>query len=356
LNATGLLVLTLSATAACYAIARRWSTQRGLHVGALIVWLVLALALSARAPGVGYLFTWPLLFAAAAAILSRGREIGQWAAAVVTLLLLVGLIYGVSVVMLGVVGTGAIALCVVASLVTLLLAPLLELIALDARWSGASWLAGAGVVCLVIAALTVHPSADHPLRSALVYAENADSSDAWLGTLGTSTNAWTRDVIDEGTPGPIPAWTARLSDGGRFTGRKAQRVPLASPNAILVGDTLISGIRRVVLRVNAPAGTTGLVMRARGAKVLASSIDGRVVDTTRYRHQVRDWVMEYWAIPDTGAIVTLSIPAGGHIDFDLAARRPGIPPVPGVTIPPRPPYVVPSQTGDVSIAYRQWRF
>ena len=356
LNATGLAMLSLSVTAACYAVAKRWSTPRGLHVGALIVWLVLALASSARAPGVGYLFTWPLLFAAGAALLSRGREIGQWAAAVVTLLLLVGLIYGVSVVMLGVVGTGAIVLCVVASLVTLLLSPQLELVAANARWFGAPWLAGAGVVCLVIAALTVHPSADHPLRSALVYAENADSSDAWLGTLGSLANAWTRDVIDQGTPGPIPAWTARLSDGGRFTGRKVQRVPLAGPNAILVGDTLINGIRRVVLRVNVPAGTTGLVMRARGAKVLASSIDGRVVDTTRYRYHVRDWVMEYWAVPDTGATIALSIPAGGHIDFDLAARRPGIPPVPNVTIPRRPPYIVPSQTGDVSIVYRQWHF
>jgi hypothetical protein len=356
LNATGLAMLSLSVTAACYAVAKRWSTPRGLHVGALIVWLVLALAISWRTPGVGYLFTWPLLFAAGSALLPRGREVGEWAAAVVTLLVLVGLIYGVSVVMLGVVGTGAIALSVVASLVTVLLAPQFELIAGDARWSGAPWLAGAGVVCLVIAALTVHPSADHPLRSALVYAENADSSDAWLGTFGSLANAWTRDVVDQGTPGPNPAWAARLSDGGSYTGRKVQRMPLSAPNAILVHDTLINGARDVVLRVSAPAGTTALVMRARGVKVLASSIDGRVVDTTRYRHRVRDWVMEYCAVPDTGAIVALSIPADGHIDFDLAARRPGIPLVPGVRIPPRPQYVVPSQTGDVNIVYRQWRF
>jgi hypothetical protein len=356
LNATALVVLALSVTAACYAVAKRWSTPRGLQVGALIVWLVLALLLSARTPGVGYLFTWPLLFAAAAALLPRDRVVGEWAAAIVTLLLLVGFIYGVSVVMLGVAGTGAIALCVVASLVTLLLAPLLELIAGSARWLGAPWLAGTGVVCLVIAVLTVHPSADHPLRSALVYAENADSSDAWLGTLSSSKDAWTRGVIGSGTPGDTPTWTTRLSDAGRFTGRKVQRVPLAAPNAVLVRDTLINGARGVVLRVSAPAGTTALVMRARGAKVLASSIDGRDVDTTRYRYRVRDWVMEFWAVPDTGAIVSLSIPVGGHIDFDLAARRPGIPTVPGVTIPPRPPYVVPSQTGDVSIVYRQWRF
>jgi hypothetical protein len=357
LYATAIVLLALAVTAMCYAIARRWATPRGIHAGALIVWLAMALGLAVRVPGISYLFTWPLLFAAGAALMTRGREIADWAAAIVTLLILVGFIYGVSVIMLGVTGAGAIALCVVASLVTLLLAPQLELIAGDARWSAAPWLAGAGLVLLLIAALTVHPSADHPLRSALVYAENADSSDAWLGTLGSATNAWARDAIGERTSGPSPAWTARLSNNaGGFTGRKVQRVPLGAPNATLVRDTLIEGARHVVLRVSAPAGTTALLMRARGAKVLTSSIDGRVVDTTRYRSRARDWIMEYWAVPDTGAIVALSIPAGGHMDFDLAARRPGIPSVSGVTIPRRPPYIVPSQTGDVSIVYRQWRF
>ena len=354
LFATGIVLLALSVTAACYAVARRWSTPRGLHVGTLIVWLVLALALSIRVPGVSYLFTWPLLFAAGAALLTRGREVADWATAVVTLLILVGFIYGVSVVLLGVTGVGAIALGVVASLVTLLLAPQLEVIAAGTRFSGAPWLAGAGLVCLVIAALTVHPSADHPLRSALVYAENADASDAWLGTLGRPANDWTRRGIGQTTL--TAAWTARLADGGRFTGRKVQRVPLGAPNVALVLDTVISGTRRLVLRVSAPAGSTALMMRARGSKVLTSSIDGRAVDTTRYRLRARDWVMQYWAVPDTGAIVALTIPADGRIDFDLAARLPGIPALPGVKIPQRPAYVVPSQTGDVSIVYRQLRY
>ncbi|MFL5509765.1 MAG: hypothetical protein ACJ79J_09260 [Gemmatimonadaceae bacterium] len=322
----------------------------------MIVWLLLALAVL-RVPGIGYLFTWPLLFAAGAALLTRGRDAADWATAVVTVLLLAGFIYGVVVVMIGLAGAGAIALCVVASLIALLLAPQLEIIAGNARWLGAPWLAGAGVVFLVIAALTVHPSADHPLRRSLVYTENADSSDAWLGTFGRPTDAWTRDAIGNVVPGSIPAWTARLSeDAGRFTGRKVQRVPLGAPIATLVRDTLIDGIRRIVLRVNAPAGTTGLVMRAQSAKVLASSIDGRDVDTTRYRPREPDWVMQYWAVPDSGAIVALSIPANGHIVFDLAARHPGIPAVPGVVIPSRPPYIVQSQAGDVSLVYRRQRF
>ncbi|MGZ3332718.1 MAG: hypothetical protein ACXWMM_11800, partial [Gemmatimonadaceae bacterium] len=357
LYATGIVLLALSVTAACNAIARRWSGVRGLRVGALIVWLVIALALAILVRGTSYLFTWPLLFAAVAALVTRGRIVADWATAIVTIFILVGFFYGVSVVMLGVTGAGAIALGVAASLILLLLAPQLDLVAGDARWSGALWLAGAGALILLIAALTVRPSADHPLRSALVYAENADSSDAWLGTLGRATDAWTRDAIRVRAPGPTPDWTARLSESSvHFAGRKVTRVPLAGPNTTLIGDTLINGVRHVVLRVTAPAGTTALVMRASGAKVLTSSIDGRVVDTTRYRHRERDWVMEYWAVPDSGATIALSIPAGSHIDFDLAARRPGIPVVPGITIPPRPSYVVPSQTGDVSIVYGQRRF
>ncbi len=206
LNATGIVLIALALTAACYAFARRWSSPRGLHIGALVVWLVIALFLSIRVPTTGYLFTWSVLFSAAAALLARGRVIGEWLAAAVTMLILVGLMYGVAVVMLGV-AAGAIPMSVVASLIALQLAPLLGIVAGDARWSGAPWLAGAGIVFLVVAALTVHPSSDHPLRSALVYAENADSSDAWLGAFRGSRDQWTREVIGENNAQRYPAWT-----------------------------------------------------------------------------------------------------------------------------------------------------
>jgi hypothetical protein len=356
LYATAIVLLALAVTAACYSIARRWASPRGLHVGALIIWLLIALGLAIRVPGISYLFVWPLLFAAGAALKPRGREIAEWVAAAMTLFILAGFIYGVSVVMLGVTGAGAIALCVVTSLVTLILAPQLEHIAENTRWSGAPFLAGVGVVLLVIGAITVHPSALHPLRSALVYAENADSGDAWLGTLAGSRIEWTRNAIGKPTPGPHPQWIARLSQDGANFGRKVQRVSLAAPNAALVRDTIVGDTRRIELRVTAPAGTTALMMHARGVKVFGSSIDGRNVDTTRYRQRARDWNMEYWAVPDSGALIALSVPTGARLDFDVTARKPGIPTVPGATIPERPRFVVPSQTGDVSVVYREWRF
>jgi hypothetical protein len=257
--------------------------------------------------------------------------------------------------MLGLVGAGAIVLCVVAALVTLLLAPQIEFLAGNARWSGAPWLAGAGVITLVVAAITVRPSAEHPARSAIVYAENADSSDAWLGSLGGTTAPWTREAIGAATLGP--AWTGGLLEtGGRFFGRQVDRVPLGAPNARILHDTTSGPTRTILLHISAPAGTTGLVMHARGAKVWTASIDGRLVDTSRYRRQTPEWIMQYWAIPDSGAAVELTIPAGGHLEFDLAARSPGLPSALDSRIPARPAYVVPSQTGDVSVVYRQWRF
>jgi hypothetical protein len=321
------------------------------------VWALIALSVSILLPGIAYLFTWPLLFAAGAALLPRGREAGEWLAAAVTLLILAGFVYGVSVVLLGVSGGGAIGLCVMTALVAMLLAPMFDAVAGNSRWLGAQWVVSAGAVCIVFAALTVHSTADHPLRSGVVYAENADSAGAWLGVFGRPANDWTRAAIGADTSRRPPHWTSRLSNYSvRFTGRAVPRAALGAPNVMLTSDTSSGNTRRIVLRINVPAGTIALTMRASGAPVFESSIDGRLVDTSRYRGRTDDWTMQYWAVPDSGATVALTLPAQAHIDFSAAARRPGLPSIAGVSIPPRPSYVVQSQTGDATIVYREFRF
>lgn len=356
-NAAGIALAAVAVTLGCHSAARRFAGP-GIQAGTFVIWSAIAGIAALRAPGVAYLFEWPLLFAAGACLLEqrRGRQsaFAEWLSAGVTLLMLSGFIYGVSVIMLGVSVPGAIALAVVTSMITLLLVPRIELVAGHARFAGAHWFAVASAAILLLAGLAVKPSADHPSRTALVYAENADSADAWLGSPGGTSNAWTRQVINPQMP--APAWTTRLGSTNPFIARRVQRVPLASPMATLARDTVINGARRVVLRVAAPPGTTALAMRARGAHVITSSIDGRIVDTTRYRYHPAEWRMNYWAVPDSGAIVALSIPIGAHIEFELVASRPGLPIVPGLIVPPRPENVVPSQSGDVNVVYRRWVF
>jgi len=133
-------------------------------------------------------------------------------------------------------------------------------------------------------------------------------------------------------------------------------VGIPAPTATLLRDTLIEGARRVVFRVNVPKGTTGLTLRAFGAPVLRTAIDGKVADTTRFRRHPRTWSMLYWAVPDSGAVFSLSIPVGAHIDVEMAARSPGLPAIPGVQIPPRPNDVVPIQVGDVKVGYAKVSF
>lgn len=350
LSASAVTLAVVALNLAVYTVATRWSP--GLSAGTLIVWLLLALASSILAPGVSYLFTWPLLFALVAA---RSRHvIAEWIAAAVTLIMLAGLAYAVAAVMLGVSGIGAMALAVLASLVTWLLLPLLERAIGEVRWSGAAATAAAAVVLAIIGIATIHPSADHPIPTSLVYAENPASGEAWLGSFAAR-DAWTRSALGAATP--APSWTAMARGfGGPMVGRTVQRAGLQAPTATLLRDTLVDGARRVVFRVTVPSGTTSLMMHASGAPVVRTAIDARVVDTTRFRRRSPEWVMQYFAVADSGAVISLAIPVGSHVNVDLAASRPGLPALPGVRIPPRPADVVPVQSGDVSVTYARVSF
>ncbi len=298
--AAALVAFVLAINALSYAVARGRSDERSLHVGALVLWLLIAIVVTATVPGAGYLFTWPLLFAAIAA---RSRSaVPQWVSAIVALAMLAGFAYAVSVVMLGVVSIGAVALALLVSLIAWLLLPLLAGIAGSARWGGAPWLVGAAVLLVLVGIVTVHPSAALPTPTNLIYAENADSSGAWLGVSG-SMSGWARGVIANPVAGP--AWTARLAEYARtLRGRGVARVPLGAPTATLVHDTIVDAHRRLDVRVGAPRGTTALVMHVpgeAGAHVSRSAIDGRVVDTSRYRSRTAAWVMQFWAVPDSGS-------------------------------------------------------
>jgi hypothetical protein len=332
-----------------YAWATRWSPDA--HAGALTVWLLVAIATSIAVPGASYLFTWPLLFALVAA--RSGREVAWWLAAAITLLLLAGLAYTIAAIMLGVAGPGSAVLAILTALIVWLCAPLVVRAGGGRRrsWPLPSALAGAAAVFAVIGATTSGTSADMPMPSALVFAQAADGGDALLGSL-EGVNAWTASVL-----GPmatsLPAWASALRSA-RFSAKPQSRATLEAPTATLVRDTLIDGMRRVIVRVNAPRGTTALTLRASGAPVLRTAIDGRVVDTTRFRRRPSTWAWSFWALPDSGAVFSIAVPTSAHFDLAMIGRRPGLPP--SVVVPPRPVNVVPQQTGDVSVVYRTVRF
>jgi hypothetical protein len=320
--------------------------------GALVVWLLLAIATSVYIPIISYLFVWPLFFALIAA--RSQHVVAQWAAATITLLILAGFGFVMAGTALGLGREGAIALAVTTSLITWLLLPVIDqAVPPNRRWAGLYFFAPAALI-VIIALGVARPSAEHPTPTALTYSENTQNADAWLGSAGRPDD-WTRRALR--TLNPSPAWVVAGSPyGGQSVGHEVTRVGLTGPTVDLVSDTTVGADRRVVLRVKAPANAQSVVMRVTGARVLATTIDGRVMDTSRFRRQSAQWAMQYWAVPDSGALIGLSVASGRVIDFDVASRVSGLPAIAGVTIPPRPSDVVAAQDGDVSVVYRHARF
>ena len=337
----------IGVNAALYVAAdRKWGEARA---GGLTLWTLIAVALSVALPAVSYLFAWPVLFALVAA--RSRRPVAEWISALFALTLLAGLASTTAVVMLGVRGTGAVALVVLVSLLTWLVGPLLAPIFGGWRSALGIPLAGAAAL-LIVARIRVHETAAHPARSSLVYAESADGGDAFFGSPNAN-EGWTNGVLRPMVRGP--AWTTALgATGAPLYGHGTQHLGLDAPSAAIVSDSATAAGREVTFRIAAPRGVTAVVLHASGARVLRTAVDGRVVDTTRFRRRLPEWGMEYWNVPAEGALIALLMPVGSHGALTIAARRPGLPAA--LAVPARPDLVVPSQDGDVSVVYRRIAF
>ena len=274
------LALAVACAAAAWTLARRRASGRGAHAGVLLTWSVLTVAATALAPGASFLLAWPLLFAAGAALVSWDdsaalRSGAAQAAAAVATMVLLPIIYLLGTA-LGIALAGAAAGSLLTAMGVLLLAPTMEWIAGSRRWLIAAAALATAVTTLLIGAATVRPSGDYPIRGAIEYR------------------------VDGGTDST------------------------ALPRAIVLTDTTSAGARHVTIRVLAPE-STWVVRMESGARVVATEVAGRAIETGRYRYTRDRWSLGYVAPPDTGFIVTLAVPGTAPLELELVAQRAGVP-------------------------------
>jgi len=354
-------MLSLAISTACYVAVRRRGSVAALHAGALLIWTLLSLAATVIAPGFSYLFIWPVLVVAIAALLAGGhglltaKGIAMCLAALVTAALLIPIAYLIGAVFLGVTAAGGIVTAAIIALIAWLLVPLLEALCDGARRSTPVICAAAAIVLIGIGALTVRTSDVHPVPSRLIYAIDADSSAAWLAARATAvrTNAWTRTALAPFAQGP--EWIAHFfGQPAAVIAKRVPSLPLPQPAINILSDSTTGDARQLSLRVQSPAGTTALGMFVTDAPVISSTIDGRTIDTRGYWLHTPGWTLWYWAPSDSGVLLNLIVPAGSTPKLEILAYSLGIPTLPGVTIPPRPDNVVPVQSGDVTIVCRRF--
>lgn len=369
--ALALALLALTAAFGAWVLARRRFSAASLQAGTLAAWGVLAVLLGFALPGASYLLGWPTAAVSLAALLAREEawwiRAVSWVATAVACAFLVGTISATGGYTLPLDGQGGIAAGTLVVLLAWLLAPRLE------EWRGI----GDKRAVLVVLALavgatgfgmaTVRRSDAHPTLANVTLWRSAEHDTAWLSMWNrrATPGSWGADVLGSsrrtleprGTVEPALLW---LHDAGADDYSAIAAVPgLGSvaddaPDAVVVADTVLGERRRMQVRITPSRGALGMVVRG-ATHVRAVAVDGRAIDTMRFRFNPPALRLPFVAPPDSGFVLTLELPRDSSLTLRLSAATPGVPALPGRVMPARPATVVKVQGGDETIRFRMRR-
>ena len=349
----GFASLTVAATAALYNGFRRAIRLADLAVGALL-WHLLALLLtSILFPPASFGATWPLLCSllGLAALFALGdqpprrwhRGAALALSAIPAMLIAAPAVSGVTLVAGLLLPPAVPVFALVLVLVLGLLLPQLALIARPHRWALPGALAALGLGLVLTGGLTAGFDARQPRPNSLVYALNADTGQAIWASFDEAPDPWTAQVLGsaatKGAVADYPVGTA-----SPLLHRQAPAVALAAPELALLDDSVREGVRTLRLRITAPPQATLVrVVLDTEAEVVGAAVNGQPLPhTTSRTGGPPRWTLTYWNPPPDGVELTLAVAGTEPLTLTATAGTPGLPPVPGMASPQRPPDMLPA--------------
>ena len=338
-----------------------------LATGTLLWWAILLVLSCLLFPGASYLFTWPLLFSVLALgwlFFTKEPAARPWLrAAILSVAAVPGIVLLTSALMLLVpwtnrfdatLGLPLIAVPVVfVTLLMGLLIPQLALLGGEPRMPSTErrlashaggwlsihlerWLVPvsallAGIVVLGVAIGTSGFDGTHPGTDRITYQLNANTGQAvWLSS-DQQLDDWTRQFFPTSTgQGPFQA--------------QAPAVALATPTVTLLSNTLSGDVLTLRVQVASPRHAEGanVLVEAQG-EIVVATLDGKPFDLSvlpeSARHQLQ---FTYYALPDKGFELRLLIKSAAPLKITVQDISDGLPTIPGITIRPRPAYLMPS--------------
>ncbi|WP_418277363.1 M28 family peptidase [Isoptericola jiangsuensis] len=331
---------------------RRRLGVAALAVGALTWLAVLGVVLALAAPGGSYLAALPALAGAVAGIVAPGRgAVGRTVA--VTAGTAVGVVVLTPVLMLFFpalgLATGA-APAVVAALLGLALVPVLA-VALGRR--AGRWVVGAcgalTVGALVVGFAVDTFDAEHPQPTALGYALDADTGDAWWVSDEVAPGDWTSQYVD-GRSALSPQFPPLHDDVWVGT---AEVADLPAPVVEAVDDTTAGEERTLTLRIRPGDGEIGTAGALRYVDVSGAPMaPGTVRSATVAGREVPvepAGVLDtrYYAPGADGVEVTVTVPAGSDVELRVVAAGGGLDGLPGFVERPAGVGVAGSHTAEL---------
>ena len=345
-----IVAIAIGVMSALYIQFRRKLSVEDLWVGVLLLWVVLAILESLFVPGASYLFTWPLLFSILALgwlILAAVRRVDQFTRALVlcclavpALVIIPPIIYLVFTA-LGLNSSGAVIILV--CLLAGLLIPQLDLISGSSRWLLPTASALASLAFVIALSLTAGFDERRPKPGTIFYLEDANTREAiWVSNMGP--DEWTSQFISADAekyelPEYLPFETTQ------FLKSKAQVVPLAPPEAILLDDASTDDVRRVRLLVRSSRAATDILIYIDSkAEVRKAVLNGKPIPAygSPQDRSTNSLGVHYYAPPVEGIELTLEVKQGRPLGIRVVDRSYGLPETDG-TFKPWPDSVMPAK-------------
>lgn len=338
-----LVLLSLAVIAALYVMFRRWTSVPNLLAGALLCWVVLAVAVSVLVPGASYLLVWPLFFAligTAVLFVSRERDSAlKWVGLALTAVPAVALFSPliqqlIAALTLNSAGLVAILLALCCGL----LVPHLQILAGSKPWVFPAAAAALGVA-LIAGGLVAAGAGERHERNNIFYGLNADTGEALWASAAAEPDEWTTQFFPSGGQQRQMGDVFPIVDDDPFLTAAAGPATLPAPEVALLEETREGETRTLRLRVTSPrkAPLVSIYAGADGGLLGASVNSVEVPLRTKGRGF---WGVNYYAFPEEGAEVTLRAKASSQVRMrvnDLSYSLPAELPV-----RPRPANVLPS--------------
>ncbi|MBI4879695.1 MAG: M28 family peptidase [Planctomycetes bacterium] len=354
LLAAGLLLLVVALCSLVFSRARGLCKVEGLWCGALLWWAALALASGVFLPEGAYVFSWPLLFAAAGlgllVLRPRNRSFGPAQGVLVCLAILPGIVLVTPLLgMLHQALTLEAAWLLVAAAVLLLglLAPLLALMTAPRRWPLCGGAAVAGFLVLLGAALRTDVDARHPRRDSALYCLDADAGRAFFATLDQELNDWSVQFhASEPRLRTLEEVLPFLHAECLVSAAPVATLPAAQFDLEELVETPEE--RSCVLRLLAPPGTRSVFLSiAAGVPARLLEVDGKEVlragagAGAPRRETAAGVALRFVAPPAAGVLLKLVFRTKEPVEAVTVVTSDGLPELPGAEWAPRPEDVMP---------------
>ncbi len=344
----GFAALALATTSMLLGWFGRRISGANLLVGAMLWWAGFMTAVTWWMIGGSYLITWPLLFALLGFLCElvrppqRARSaVNQMIAAVCAIpgvLLIVPLVHLIFIAM-----PFALAPALVAPLVLLsaLLIALLRTSPATNRWVFPAIVAALALVCFIFAGIGPGFDKNHRRSNHVLYTLNAATQRALWVSSDAQADEWTKQFFGkEGKRAPLenPFPLSRNA----YLQAPAPVAPLRPPEAEVVEDVTVGGVRQLRLHLTSPRGAERISVQVPG-EVLTAEVNGKRLESqTPATESKKGWGLFYVALPKDGIDLLLATKAPPPFTMRVVDESYGLPQLKGAKFTVRPAHMMPA--------------